>query len=336
MKQIQELHSLDTNKPDDLLVVSASFEPRCLGVNKLVAPYRANAVIILNPVSNVTGKGARKQMDHMDKLFPSMCKIDSSKIASIKYITAHDQKELLLAIQEYIEVRKIAPLKTITIDISCLTKIQLFFLIRWTWQNLKGVNVRLIYTKPMRYNTVRSVKTELSWEYSQPFVTSLTRSGKRPINKKLWVILGHEGDRILNTWRYAEPDETILVRARSDEKHLNEQTSNRNAYLLSRCKINPMVKVREFDPLNVGWALSELYRTNPPSAMEAAQNIIATYGPKPLIVSMAVWSCLYSKIWMDFLYSVPGRYDENYSEGIKASFLFEFISGDKMSFAENA
>src|SRR3982751_3558089 len=217
---------------EDLLLVASSFEEeRCLAASARLGSYQARACIVINFTASSTVEGEARKRRTAQMLLRQTAEYDAMGLPRLLSVGPYAYEELVpIVVQEL----------SVTVDISCLTRIQLAFLARSLFFEFDTKVLRLLYTVPRSYNHTKGDKfSRLGVGFFRPVVLPLRRwSGHRAVTTRRGavVLLGHEGQRTLAAWRRIDPDETLLIEAISGDDELEEICRGENEHLFKTVK----------------------------------------------------------------------------------------------------
>lgn len=219
---------IQTNKDDDLLILANSFEKRCLSFAQKTAmqktPFKAKSVILFT------------YSDRGDSFVKQKCKINYkdlltyAKIISTSDVTvlSFEPYEIWSTIKMYKNIFASIPNdSSVTIDISTIPKIHLFYLLEEA-HNSKRVNkLRLAYTRA-RYGKYDA----LSWGAEEPFALPLFGQPRLSNQDKSHLVLfcGLEPERSYSVWRHYGQDRCTKIFIDSGEDDFDRPTSRAMRY----------------------------------------------------------------------------------------------------------
>src|SRR3982751_28885 len=278
---------------EDLLLVASSFEEeRCLAASARLGSYQARACIVINFTASSTVEGEARKRRTAQMLLRQTAEYDAMGLPRLLSVGPYAYEELVPLVVEELTRRDIGVQElSVTVDISCLTRIQLAFLARSLFFEFDTKVLRLLYTVPRSYNHTKGDKfSRLGVGFFRPVVLPLRRwSGHRAVTTRRGavVLLGHEGQRTLAAWRRIDPDETLLIEAISGDDELEEICRGENEHLFKTVKtLGDDAAVRRISRLEIDGArevISDWLGTfsGDPNAVIS----IIPLGPKPLVVA---------------------------------------------------
>lgn len=330
MEPITSLTNINVGKPDDLLITCASFEQRrCAAACHIMHNFSTRCALLVSFLSDTNVEGEQKKRESVEHLIGILKDIDELGAPRLVSVGPYDYFTLYSAVRKELELREIGLQSlNVTIDISCLTKIQLIFLLKNIFEENLTTKLRLVYTIPQRYNTGGDRFTRLSVGYFAPIPIPLKLSRSEvttPQSRLAIVILGHEGQRTLSAWNRLNPDSTLLLFPISHYNDLMKTCKKENSFLLNLSqKRNSGVKridCDHLDPMQVKGQildfLSCFTKTGNPRVG------LVPFGPKPFVIGSLLALFDSKGISFDLVYPIPTRYNSNYSEGIRDTYALE-------------
>jgi len=328
MRKIDAISTVNGSKADELFITCESFEDRCIGAVSRLRDYSTRLLLIISFLSRTRNpKGESKRKKNMS----DMLAILSDKKIGVEpkrlKVNPYNPLDLLLSIKDELSDNQInLSGASVTVDISCFTKIQLLFLLRFLQSSLDQGSIRLIYTLPSYYGSLD--RKRLAIGYDRLVIAPFERDKPEGLANRrvtLTILLGHEGTRAMHAWSELEPDNTILVEAFSEgDLEMTRITERQNETLLT--------KVREGMP---DFSLYTTRDIDMPEGIRVFQSIIqacvdkdaqklafAPIGPKPLVAAFALSAYKNGHIPVDIVYPVPQAYDPDYSIGIGPSYTY--------------
>jgi hypothetical protein len=335
MEEINIINNINDSKPDDILITATSFEPRCLGVCKLISKaYKAKLCFIAHFKSNSSGMGENSRKSNTATMKEILNEVDLCRNPRLKLISPYDPFQLWDKFYNESSKRNIALNNSnISIDISCFTKIQLMFLLRNLSSQLESGTLRLFYTIPKAYNSEHPNKKNLIYGYQKYFLIPFEKNQVKlksqfdRIKKVCFVEIGHEGDRILNIWRAINPEKTIIIRAISKDSRLVEETDRNNKFLMDHYHQNdPSYKLIVKERNKVDELRDEIEKIYLEEKKNGRLEVnIIPFGPKPFIVSIVKWAISHPNQMINVGYSIPRGYNGDYSKGIRKVYEHKWI-----------
>jgi hypothetical protein len=329
MRPISRIETLIRDVPDDLLLAASSFEERSVGAVRLLgASYRCRLALLVHVDSSTSQAGEERKRRFSGELYERLSKSALSGRAEVCPAAPHSPFPLWNNVRTALRREgRGRDAVTVTIDISCLTRIQNLFLLRNLMLEPNIGSIRVVYSVPTLYFTESALTKELSAGYSEvvrfPFEIGQPESAPvgtaQVFQRAAFVIVGHEGDRTLNIWRSLDVERTVVFRVNSSDTRRVNMTNRRNEFLLRRC--------RQGDPsfhlLEVPWTRIEAAEEWFDHALSLVRddgvgevNFIP-FGPKPVLVAICNWTLGHPELRINIAYSTPAFYYGLYSRGIR-------------------
>lgn len=322
----------------DILIVCNSFERRCLGLLRSSRIEHARRALVLNMMTRTSPEGDYERQINAKVLFRDVTRLSRGD-SRFCAISPYDPDEVWALVRAETS-RLDTATATLTIDITCLTKILTFTLVRRILSELPQVVLRLAYTEPQEYISSRSRSRRTPSEYRQPSFFPLSRprhAPRGPLRRSCVALLGNEGDRTLNCWNHVDPDVTYLLRVKGEDgKAVQHRTSSQNEYLLRRaergetgfhCEDLPRGAFQE-TTVQVKRVID---RARTVVSGVAPQLAFVSYGPKLTTAAIAVAAAGELWEWADFVYAAPKWYDPRYCSGVKRTVIVELRRGEGLS-----
>lgn len=198
-----KLHQVFDDEADSLLILSASYEDRCVAVTEnFNSKYQCeNTLVFWN--EEVINRGKTKEnLDKLLKRAESFSKCTKDIKTSLE-----SPRNIISAMHKYISRETINfENKCITIDITTFPRQELLLLLRYMKMLNPNGKMRILYTKPQGYGEWLS-------KGFKGVITFPSFAGTQiPGRKKLLIILtGFEEERMQKLWEEHEPSKTILI-----------------------------------------------------------------------------------------------------------------------------
>lgn len=326
-----KLSSVDTINPpipDDLFITTSSFEEeRSMAVCNKLDNYKSKTSLILNFHSDSNREGEQKKARSEKKLLEKLSKNTIFGIPRIINVEPFNYTNSIEAIKEELKLRGY-PLKylNITFDVSCLTKVQLIFLLKFFLENAN--NLRLYYTSPRIYNAKPNYSKKFIPGYSDPVSFDINAPKKEAIGsikRVALVIAGHEGQRTMYAWERVDPDKTYILIPIADDYILNKICNDENEFFLRRAAIGYKEFIKhEISKLDVSGAKKFLYNICKRERKNIRLTIIP-FGPKPLVIGVILAAIEMKNIAINVAYPIPPSYNPNYSEGVENIYFYNIF-----------
>lgn len=297
-----KLAESNKNRPENLLILSASFEDRCLAAaNSLKASFASENTLILYNKEFLRRGNTSENLRKLNK----KAKEFSKKVFEIE-TTAEITHSVISAIHEVITANSInLDDNAITIDISTFPRHELLLILRYIRMQNPRKKVRLLYTRPRKYGEWLS--------YGVKEVTAVPSYGgtQIPGRKKLLVILsGFEWERMFRLWEEHEPSKTIVV--------LGDPPTNKHFLAINKVRANILrnrTNVEEDKaPANNPFAFCRKIEKILMKHKKEYNIFISPMNTKLQTVGLFLLAEKYN--WFQITTAVPNDYNvENYSEG---------------------
>ena len=230
----------------------------------------------------------------------------------------YEYARLVQSIRREIRARGLrAQALDIALDISCLTRVQLPFMVK-ALVDLRCKRVDLWYAEAKSYNMKGDRHSRLAkpsfLPIPVPFIVK-RRWLANPVNRKALVLLGHEGQRTLCAWKRVDPVETFLLFPQSQNPEIMENCARQNSYLLKHLSRSEMI--HNCDHLDLERARVEVGEVCSAVLDDGARISLIPYGPKPLLAGATLGLLASQKVDCDLMYCVPSSYNAEYSSGVE-------------------
>jgi hypothetical protein len=200
--EISKVATVAKQEPDDLLILAASWEQRCLGLPQKLADYRCSHVLM-----TIYDGHSKKREENIKKLRKILPKVGRLKELEAKHSSPIENVRKTI---EFIRKLKLQRTPRITLDASSFTRKHLLQLLQGLdMANLLG-DCHIYHTEPQDYHTQDN---ESMSEGISSIKTIETFGGEiRPSRDSLLILfLGFEGRRALAFLENLEPNRTIAV-----------------------------------------------------------------------------------------------------------------------------
>lgn len=310
---------------DDFFLACSSFEEqRCLAAAEHLVDYRSKACIVVNFTASSTAEGELRKRRTAQELCRRLKPFDVLGVPRLLNVAPYAYSEMISKLFEELRRRDIdANRLRATIDISCLTKVQLLFLVAGLILGAHVERIRFLYVVPVSYNSTRGDKfSRLGIGSFKPVVLPLRRwsgHGASTTRRGALVLLGHEGHRTLAALRRVDPDEVLLVEAKSGDEDLEATCRKENEYLfdmtIDRHNHKQILRVERVDISGAMYSISQ-WLTSYCGDPRAVVSLVPL-GPKPLVIAAALACLARPDLTSEVVYPMASKYNPNYSEGVK-------------------
>lgn len=200
VRPIERLLPAYGRSADSLLVVTTSFERRCLGfVERALAqvpPYRVDRTLLIS----YSDRGDRSVKDGV-KRFARTLKSYAERLTVKQKVDSRflEPFEISEAYEIFLDCfRSIDHDSSVVVDVSTMTKLHVFYLLEAAWASKRVALLRFVYTRARygRYDT-------LSWGAEEPIILPMFGAPRLARHKQehLVLICGLEPDRAYSIWR---------------------------------------------------------------------------------------------------------------------------------------
>lgn len=191
---------------DDLFLVASSFEPRCVKASTLLANQAVKRAVVFNyrdTLDTVMGRyNSRRIRQALRDI--GACSVNvvpcmfSDPYSVIRVLKTLGRQE-----------KWISDVDTVTVDITCFTKLHLLLLLQFLHEEINPRTLRICYTEPLVYAT--DFGKELSYGIERSVYLPYRPAPHRSQSVGLVAFLGHERQRIERILQELEPDICLVV-----------------------------------------------------------------------------------------------------------------------------
>lgn len=304
---ITNLEPIDKIKPDDFLILSSSYEDRCISLAQKTKYYNAKNIFI-----NVYLNRHRKRDNNLKELHRVL-----EKKGKIQNINAETNNPLagVNRMLYYIKSLSKSNDPTISLDISCFTRKHLLQLLNCLDTNNYLQRTKFYYSQPLNYPI----------EFQKPHAIGIdsiseieTLNGENLSSKDTLLILflNFEGKRALALWQELQPHVTIpIIPYPSIKPEWDNSIQSQNKLLLSTLNYgtNTVEKISPIDPNETKEILLNITKGNYSNEIIKHNNynyIIGALGTKPQILGIyKFWRI--SPFTTSIVYPAPIKYIPN-------------------------
>lgn len=297
--QLEDVPTLIQGQPDDVLLISASWEPRCLGVPELIKKYSCHNVLL----TVYDGESSLREAN-IAKMTPLL-----SRVAPIKTIEAK-HVDPLANVRETIRWLKsnVNGIPRLTFDVSTFTRKHLLQLLQGL--DLTGLlgKSQFLHTEPTDF--VTSDNDALSEGVSSVRAIETFAGEKTPSRDTvLTLFLGYEGRRAQALVENLEPNITLAVIADPPYRpEWKSRAEEQNRYLLSCLPRRNVIRAHSLEPASSEHLLERTISQDhfPP---ETYNHFIAPMGTKPQTLGVYRFVRKHRGL-ATLVYASPSRYKE--------------------------
>jgi hypothetical protein len=275
--EIEELRSFHAGTPDDIFILAASWEERCLGTARRLGRYTCGTVILTTYDSP-----SQLRAKHIEEMIGLLSPIgDLQRMMATRNDPLNSVRHTVSLIRDRVGGRQ----PNISIDISTFTRKHLLQLLQGL--DLAGMlkACQFFYTEPADYHThddepitqgISSVKA----------VEAFAGHNNPSRDSVLVLFLGYEGRRALALWEHLEPNITLAVIPHPPYKaEWHNRTETQNRYLLSCLDKDQLLKSHSLKPADTERLLGDLVRSEQYSATKYNYRI-APLGTKAQVLGL--------------------------------------------------
>lgn len=287
---------------DDVLLLAASWEERCLGLVRKAEGYRATHVIL----TEYDGVSKRRQQ-HLVELHARLTEMGN--VTVVPALHANPLANVRHTLGILAEMQSARPLK-LSIDISTFTRKHLL-------QLLHGLDsldflreCRFFHTEAYDYDTRND--EPVSQGISDVRVIDTFAGRNAPSRDSLLIIfLGYEGRRALALWEHLEANITVAVVPEPPYKaEWQGRTQALNQYLLSCLPESRVLFCPSLD-VDATEALLRSLASTPELSIDRYNYRLAPLGPKPQVIGLYRFFRRFQH-QVTVVYADPIRYREEY------------------------
>jgi hypothetical protein len=331
MDRIHELRTILPDEPDHMFIAAASFERRrSIEAVRHFRDYSCMCGVVIRFTSSVNRSAGRRKERSVTHLLRTLTDVDRFGAPRLVAVERDDYLGLLDSLYQEIDRRRL-PREglRITLDITCLTRVQVVCLIRTLL--VKGIvsDLRIVYTGARSYALG---PRKLSYPTFSPLTVPLfSRENEVSAGsaRLAIVLMGHEGLRTLSVWRRVDPERTVFLLPKSPETHITDRALKESRFLLDHAEVDPCASEPiAIAPIDIRDTQGQVVRIlNCLAREEGVAVSLLPFGPKPMLVGavLGLWQSM--KVTSELAYSVASGYDAGYSVGVSGLYS-EFLIRD--------
>ncbi len=313
----------------DLYIAAASFEyERSIAASTMLSKrLRAKCAIILAFTGKTSAAAQENKYQSRTRLFEQMSLIDISKAPRVVLAGQYEYSSTLRQIEGELEARGVSKCSAVILDISCLTAVQLVYVIRWLHSVVRPKSCVVIYSRPSRYDNENL--TPVDYEIMPLPIRVSPQSTISEARRIAVMVMGHEGIRSLATWRAIDPVNTLLLFPASGSAKFDKTCSKQNSYLIGLSRKSPGVSVKTATTLDLARARKMVSSSlDDWSSASHVRVSLIPFGPKPLIVAATLSILDAANVDFELVYAIPKRYSGRYSAGVEAVYFEQIAISD--------
>ncbi len=307
-QEIDLVQSINKNEPDDFLILSSSWEDRCLGFAQR-AKFYSSKHILLNIYDNKTEK-----KENILKELSSLL----NKKGAIKNFSSKQSSPItgIRHMLHFIKENLPKNIPRISFDISCFTRKHLLLLLNCLDSNNLLGNAKFYYSQPIEYyDESNSSNAEGIKSISE--IETFSGENLSSRDTALLLFLNFEGKRAISLWNQIQPHVTVPIMPFPELKMgWEKRVLDNNKLLLSTLNIDKEF-IEKVSPIDVNSTknmllrLTDISRDKNPILKNTFYNyIIAPLGTKPQVLGIfRYWRLFPNNI--SIIYPTPITYKDN-------------------------
>lgn len=325
LRKIQNISTIEQNKPDNVYISAVSFEKRCMNSSRLLSDNYTTEDFIL-----IRYRGADKDYTrnaHQNELFVNLSnRLAEKGKGTIIYCDKDDPSDGLIKLKNLLKNKDLSEGR-ITVDITTFTKQYLLVLLKLIRLDYPSASIRTLYT-PGYYQVspTRPEKNALSWGVKEIKPVLGFLGNCQPWKDDILVLfLGYEGDRAFQIRQKLEPKKTIAVLPNPPSYPYSDRpTYALNSKILSLSKDE--IEVYESDPLDPESSRDLLVKLSKKYEDEEKCNlIISPLCTKIQTLGILLFFLIKKDTNSQVIYSLPFWYNEKkYTSGYP-KYVLEYI-----------
>jgi hypothetical protein len=283
-QKIDFIQSVNPDEPDDFLIVSSSWEERCLGFAQKTKFYKSKNILI-NVYDNRTEQKEKILIELTQLLTPR---------GTIKNFTSKQSRPIdgIRHMLNFIKNNSTKEVPRISFDISCFTRKHLLQLLNGLeCNNLLG-NVNFYYSQPTEYFDENN-NTNAEGIKSICEVETFSGENLSSRDTALLLFLNFEGKRAISLWNEIQPHVTVpIVPSPSVKEEWDKRVMSQNKLLLSTLNLD-LDAIERVSPLDTDSTKELLLRLTKATSGRSKilkqkdyNYIIAPLGTKPQVLGI--------------------------------------------------
>lgn len=283
-QKIDFVKSVNGNEPDDFLILSSSWEKRCLGLAQL-SKYYETKFILINIYDNKT--------EEKERILKELTNLLSSK-GIIKNFTSKQSRPIdgIKHMLHFIKNNCSVENPKISIDISCFTRKHLLQMLNCFDANKLLGNVNFYYSQPIEYFDENN-NTNAEGIKSICEIETFSGENLSSRDTALILFLNFEGKRAISLWNELQPHVTVpIIPFPSIKQEWDLKVMSQNKLLLSSLNLN-LENVEKTGPLDVDGTKDLLLKLTSQDSnrskilkLKEYNYIIAPLGTKPQVLGV--------------------------------------------------
>jgi hypothetical protein len=236
---------------DEFLILSASWEKRCLGIVKYSTNYKCNKILMT--VYDGHNEERLKNINSLENALKHC-----GEILKIDALHENPIANVRKTIDIIMKNKKFPP--KISIDISCYTRKHLLQLMQGLDSYGLLSNTNFFYTEPEDYLTIDN-EPYAKGISSIKVIKTFAGHNFSSKDRILIIFLGYEGNRALALWEHLTHNITLVIIPDPPYKqNWAGRTEIQNSYLLSTLSENQIFKTHSLDPNSTESFMMSLFK----------------------------------------------------------------------------
>jgi len=304
-------HRLNSG-PNDTYIVASSFEPRSVHATSLIEPNGFGRAIVFSYHDTLDSVLGRANMREIRKLL-----VAANIPCEVLPCLFSDPYSAVRVFDRFLRDRRVTNLGTISLDITCFTKLHLLTLLQYLESRNIASSLNVIYTEPLSYGTAhgRPLSYGIEKAVYLPYRPVPQRASSRV---GLVAFLGHERMRVERIVQELEPDVAVIVFGEPGfTRDIEDHSLRVNESLISRAEYDQHYRLVQMPVKDILQAALRLQTEVKRMVEDGCGSIyFAPLGTK--IQALAIDLLRRSNIdaRMVLAYSIPRRYERTlYSQG---------------------
>lgn len=240
---------------DDVLILAASWEARCVGVSRLLNNYSCSTILL-----SVYDGESQQRETHIRELTDNLRSIGQLEIVPTMH--GNPLQNIVSSISQ-IRALNLGRPPRISIDVSTFTRKHLLQLLLGLDSENFLTKCRFFHTEPLDYDT-KDNGSLVEGISSVKAIEALSGWNASSKDSVLVLFLGYEGNRALALWEHIEPSQTIVVIP--DPPYRPEwrgRTEDQNKYLLSCVPKHHVFYSSSYDLVETEILLDKVLKSGP-------------------------------------------------------------------------
>lgn len=324
LRAIEDELRPQAGRREDLFLAATSFEPRSMNLGSLWKHESVERSLVFRYADTLDIELGRRHTEQLVGLLKS-----KSRQFEVIDCSFSDPYSVVRGLLYWRKEKRLEgeSIKSITIDITCFTKLQLLLLLRTLRAEFSGAQIRITYTEPRLYAS--SYRRPLSYGVANtfyiPYVTPRVPAGQ----SALFLFLGHELLRAEKVVDELEPEVTILIQGEPGySKEMVATSHKNNRVLLSKVKYDHQYRLMStscYDFESAAGKILGLIRNF--KGLGFGSFYLAPLGTKLQCLAFDIVSLICRDERLLLAYAMPHRYERKYySQGVGRAWEWSYRS----------